>query len=411
MVCVALAKNFEIGTKNFIFLGVFSLLVGCSANDHITNVEGISKGNGYQAEYKEKNVDNIEVSSVTSTDTNMSRCSIQPNEGPKANVVRNEEQFSPGDLVEVIVGSDEMLSGRYEVAIDGKIKVRGLRSILAFGRGANSVSNDIVKALIEANFYEVPPLVSVRLIDYGTVRAFVNGAVFEPGAVTLVGSGLGSINDTTRQQALGATSDARRLTRALQSAGGVRPDADLSRVTITHANHSKTIDLREAILGGRFRDDLILEGDEIHVPSRGCFQADLVRPSAVSPVGVKVYMSNLTEPANSNAQSNIEKDTREMRYGTRFLQTVVSMNCVGGSKSTNASRSAVLFSRNPITGKSVVIERNIEDLLRHADRDDYDPYILPNDALACYDSRTTDIIKIAQGFGIVVGSYILGRGL
>jgi polysaccharide biosynthesis/export protein len=325
--------------------------------------------------------------------------------------VQDKEFLSPGDLVEVTVGNDEAFAGKYEVSIDGTLKVRNLISVRAFGRTVEQVTSDITRALVVGEFYRQVPPVSVRLADFGAVRLFVSGAVFEPGSVILGGSAIENNNDGTREQSMGAYTAVRRLSHALQRAGGVRPDADLSRVELIRGGHRHIVDLRGAITGGRFEDNLLLEGDQVNVPSRGCFQGDLVTPSAVSPVGVKVFMSNLTEPALSNANSAINKDTRELRYGTRFLQAVVSMNCVGGSKLTNADRSAVLYSRNPITGKSVVIERRIEDLVRHGDRDEFDPYLLPNDAMACYDSTVTDVVGVAKSFGIVAGSVILGRGL
>jgi hypothetical protein len=234
--------------------------------------------------------------------------------------------------------------------------------------------------------------------------------VFEPGAITIGGSSATS-NDSSRVQATGASTEGRRLSRAIQSAGGARPDADLSRISLKRGNTTRIYDLRPVITGGAFNDVILLQGDQVTVPSRGCFQSELMTPSAVSPAGAKVFMSNLTDGASSNSGAGISKDSRELRYGTRFLQTVVSMNCVGGSKMTNASRSAVLYTRNPITGKSVVIERKLEDLLRNANRDDYDPFILPNDAIACYDSTVTDVTKVAQSLGIIGTSIIIGRGL
>jgi polysaccharide export outer membrane protein len=406
-----LFKKIEHGFYKLHFYFAAIALAGCSASQTITNLEPISEGSGYQAQYRARNQPNDIRIEPVSNEMNMIKCSWQPDLVEKPNVVRDEERLSPGDIVDIAIGNDETLSGKYEVSIDGKIKVRGLSAAAAIGLTTTKISENISHALVDANFYDRPPLVSVRLMDYGSVRAFVSGAVFEAGSVRLAGSAISNNNDITREQALGATSDGRRLSRALQSAGGIRPDADLSRVSITRLGKTQIVDLRQAFIGGRYRDDLILEGDEIDVPSRGCFQSDLVKPSSISPVGVKVFVSNLTEPALSNANSSNNKDTREMPYGTRFLQTIIGMNCVGGSKLTNASRSAVLFSRNPLTGKSVVIERNIEELLRHANRDDYDPYMLPNDALACYDSGTTDVVNVAKGFGIVAGSLILGRGL
>jgi hypothetical protein len=87
-------------------------------------------------------------------------------------------------------------------------------------------------------------------------------------------------------------------------------------------------------------------------------------------------------------------------WGTRFWQAVVDMNCVGGARATSARRSAALVSRNPLTDVSVAIERDIEDMLRRADRDDYDPYLLPGDAIACYDSTLTNIGEVARILGV-----------
>jgi hypothetical protein len=56
-----------------------------------------------------------------------------------------------------------------------------------------------------------------------------------------------------------------------------------------------------------------------------------------------------------------------------------------------------------------VIERDIEDLLRRADRDDYDPYLLPGDALACYDSTVTNIAEIGRIFGVLGAATLLAR--
>ena len=146
---------------------------------------------------------------------------------------------------------------------------------------------------------------------------------------------------------------------------------------------------------------MLLTGDEVRVPSRQCFQDDLMRPSPISPQGISLFLSNLTQPAQNNAASAIGQTVRQVPYGSRYMQAVIDANCVGGSRSTSADRSAVLFSRNPMTGVSVVIEREIEDLLRRADRDDFDPYLLPGDAMACYDSTVTNIAEIGRVLGVV----------
>ena len=203
---------------------------------------------------------------------------------------------------------------------------------------------------------------------------------------------------------MGWTADGRRLSRALQSAGGVRPDADLARVSLVRGKSKIVVDIRAALTGKPYSDPILLNGDQIIVESRGCFQEALVVPSAITTPGVKVYMSNLTQPAAGNAIAAIGKDTQELRYGTRFMQAVVAMNCVGGAKATNANRYAVLFTHNPVTNESIVVSRSIEELVRRADRDNFNPYILPGDALACYDSVQTNLISVAQGLGSILST-------
>ena len=167
----------------------------------------------------------------------------------------------------------------------------------------------------------------------------------------------------------------RRLSRALQSAGGVRPDADLSRVAVRRGGQTITIDVRPAISGRPYSDLLLLEGDQIEVASRGCFQEALVVPSSITTPGVKVFMSNLSQPADANALSAIGKDTRELRYGTRFLQAIVGMNCMAARSSPMpaARRCCSRATRSPGNRSS---SSDGGDLLRRADRDDYDPFII-----------------------------------
>jgi len=56
----------------------------------------------------------------------------------------------------------------------------------------------------------------------------------------------------------------------------------------------------------------------------------------------------------------------------------------------------VLASENPLTGQVQVIERSIEQILRQAHRDEINPYLMPNDAIACYDSDISNVRDIAR---------------
>jgi polysaccharide biosynthesis/export protein len=169
--------------------------------------------------------------------------------------------------------------------------------------------------------------------------------------------------------------------------------------SVRRSGRTQSYDLTGFLTGQPVDDPLLVDGDEVTVPSRHCFQDALARPTPITQPGVRIYISNLTTPALSNANSGVGRDQSNLPYGTRFLQALFSANCVGGAKVTNADRTAILVSTNPETGESEVIERSIEALIRRADRDSYNPIVLPNDAIACYDSTVTNIREVLRSLG------------
>ncbi len=395
---------------------VVCLVASCASHEIPKNREDVNAGQAYQARYRGPDTGGVEVTRSSYLDA--LKCTDggllsspdffdSKSGGVLASVAGGSgEVLSTGDLVEVFVEDDETLTGTYVVGEDGQIRIPFLRPIPAAGRSPRTVEDTTARALVADELYTIEPRVSVLLKDYASATVFVSGAVFEPRQV-IVGGADAQTRDPARQQALGAATPSRRLSTALRNAGGIRPDADLSKVTLIRGGTRTRYDIREAPRGGPFDDPILISGDRIEVPSRQCFQDDLVVPSSITPPGVKVFLSNLAETALANNPAAVP-DAREMRYGTRFLQAVFGLNCVGGSKLTNANRRAVLFSRNPITGESVVIDRSIEDLLRNAERDEFNPYILPEDSVACYDSATVSVRNLFAAFGVVTAAtYVL----
>lgn len=380
------------------------LCTACSAYDRPDNLEPVAQGTGYQAQWREPDVRRKDARFLRSEDINAQGCLPLGGQGGKGTTtiggVLSGERLTRNDLVDVRIGDDETFNGDYVVSRDGTLKLPFLDPIRAQGRSTGQIEADIAQQLLAQDFYTDAPRVSVRAADFASVIVGVSGAVFEPRAVE-IGGVPGDSLDTRRQEALGASTEARNLSAALRAAGGVRPDADISAVEVRRDGRVYRLDMRGVFEGRNAVDIMLLTGDEVRVASRQCFQDDLMRPSPISPPGVSLFLSNLTQPATNNAASAIGQTVREVPYGTRYMQAVIDANCVGGPRSTSADRSAVLFSRNPVTGVSAVIERDIEDLLRRADRDDYDPYVLPGDALACYDSTITNIAEIARVIGFV----------
>jgi hypothetical protein len=159
--------------------------------------------------------------------------------------------------------------------------------------------------------------------------------------------------------------------------------------------------------GNLVTDYPLVAGDRVIVPSTGCFQAQLVRPSQITPKGFRVFMSNLIDSAGDNSSAAVGQYSTSLPYGTRLLQAAVSANCVGGKDWTNAPRRVVLSSKNPITGETQVIERSVEDLMTMPNKAQINPYLMPNDAVACYDSTITNYRDIAKTLAEIIVPFKL----
>ncbi len=319
---------------------------------------------------------------------------------------------APGDRLRLrIAGSEDVVSGVFVVDPGGMLTLPGLAGIRAEGLGEAALQARVYEALATAEIIRrLPDTVDLRLIESAGVSVAVTGAVFAPGSVRAGERPSDSRVGQREGIASGDMNAGRTLGSALRAAGGVRPDADIANIYLVRGEGWTRFDLTGAVSGDRIADIPLASGDRIIVPSGGCFQPSLVRPSAITQPGIRVYMSNLSRSANNNAGAAVGKDSTSLPYGTRLLQGLVAMNCVGGS-SMNAGRRAVLISRNPINGASIVVEREVEKLVRGVDRDAVDPYLMPDDAIACYDSRSMNFADaiglVSSAFGAVTPAILL----
>lgn len=317
-----------------------------------------------------------------------------------------------GDRILLTVSGDrDVITGTYVVAANGKLTVPGMLTVDAEGQSLAAIERALRNRLIALGMVrDLAGNVRLTLAEAAGVGVGVEGAVFEPGQVRSGERSAEARATAIGNPAWGDYNAGRTLSAALRAAGGLRPDADAARIYLVRGQTYATFDLTSALTGGRAIDPQLASGDRIVVPSAGCFQPALVRPSTVTPPGVRVFMSNLTRPAPSNAQSAIGKESTSLPYGSRLIEGMVSANCVGGS-AMNAGRSVVLISRNPINGRSVVVSRHVEELVRHADRDDFNPYLMPGDSLACYDSTAMSISDVIGLAGGLIAPALLIKGV
>ncbi len=303
-----------------------------------------------------------------------------------------------GDVVRIDIAEGAEFSGTYAIDLDGTLTLPYAGSIRAKGLTSAELSKSVAKQLIKGGYFRPDHTrVSVLPLRWAPAQINIFGAVFNPGRAV--------INELSREKqdasALESVGDApitRYLDAGLRGGAGVRPDADLAKIEVIRNGRRFIVDMSGIVTGDPVPDVPLMTGDQIRVASSGCYHPELMRPSQITPPGIRIFMSNLTQPATGNAASFIEHYASNLPYGTKLLQAAVSANCVGGSAASNAHRSIILISGNPITGQTEIIERSIEVLLKNANRDDQNPYLLPNDAVACYDSGITNLREAAKTF-------------
>jgi protein involved in polysaccharide export with SLBB domain len=303
--------------------------------------------------------------------------------------------FSPGDRINVSVLDGEEFSGIFEIDIDGTVQLPYNEAVLLSGLTSREAEDLIARSLVEGGFIRAHAVrVSVRVQQWAAVRVSVSGAVFQPGRHR--------INDRTAEermqkatQSSGDYATERDLAAALRAAGGIRPDAAVSRVEITRKGQTVRVDLSAILFGGQLADVPLAAGDQIHVPGTGGFRDELVRPSGITPPGIRVFLSNLTVPARNNASSAVSPDATRLPYGTRLLNAAISANCVGGTASTNSARHVLLVSNNPISGTQDMVDRSIAQLLQQPWEPANNPVLMPGDGVACYDSDVTNVRDVA----------------
>jgi len=318
---------------------------------------------------------------------------------------------SPGDRVKVTIPEGEEFSGIFEINLNGELELPYIRGIQVSGLEPYQLQDVIYQRLVSEGYFQPSYLkVSVNVVQWAPVEVFVSGSTFQPGRVLI--NEWTPAEQTQAPVALGGQGAFNRfLSVAIMSAGGVLPTADVSTVELIRGQQRRVLDLRGVFTGEPFVDIPLIAGDRVVVPDSGQQNPLIVRPSQITPVGVKIFISNLTVPATSNATSAIGRDATSFPYGSRFSHAVVSGNCAGGTILTNAYRRAVLVRVDATTGKTTTLSKGVQQLLGRSTSNDNNPYLMPNDAVACYDSGVVNIRDVLRLVTDVVAPGALINGL
>ena len=315
-------------------------------------------------------------------------------------IERQNIPLSPGDLLNLQIpgiGGEEF-TGQYVVNFSGNLEIPLIDPLPVLGLSPTQVQERLTEVLVQRGYFR-PGMVnaSIQVLDYSPIQIAVAGEVFEPGRILLSntvsedGTGLDIPEDTTNDTP-GDYPLERYLTSALKSIGGVKPTADVTKVQVIRGTESTVVDLSGLFLGATVNDFPLVSGDQIIIPDAGVFQEILVQPSQITPDSVELYVSNVTEGSNNNLDRNRGINAASFKYGTNLAQALVAAQCVGGTPSTNANRRAVLIQTDKRSGSLKTSEYEVNDLVSSETKSrDENPFLMPEDAIACYDSRNTNI--------------------
>lgn len=311
--------------------------------------------------------------------------------------------LSPGDRLEVSIPKESYFSRVYEVNEQGNLEIPYLGAMSVAGLEPADVEDKLAYALVNKGFFLSNTLqMTIQVLEWSPITVNVAGELFLPGAtqINLPFYPEESAVSPDTNQITGEFPYRRYLTDALKAAGGVTPKANIKEVRLIRDGQEQILDLSGALTGEPLDNIPLIAGDRIIVPTGEDFQAELVRPSAITRPGIQVFVSNLTTPSSGKIAEAVN-----FPYGTRFNQAVVASSCAGGTKAINADRKAILVSVDRLTGKSTYWERGVEDLIRDSHSDDDNPLLMPKDSVACYDSTVTNIRDIFNILGDIINPF------
>lgn len=401
-------KTQSTALRLFISVFGFSTLTGCAVAPK--NLDSLEQDTGHSFIRKVVTADNERALLQRFSLGNTLSSSRDATQHAIISKVVPQQTYTRGDVLRISFMAMPSFNGLYQINENGRLELPFSQSICAAGLSRIMLVKLLKDELVRLNwFYKDNISLDVSLVRQASVNVSVTGAVFVPGLVSINNQPTDKPEDSI-QQISGEFADGRNLLAAISAAGGVRPDADLNHIYLKRNGSVIHVPLSEIVLGAGFvKTPTLINGDAIFVRSSGTENPNLITPTPITPPGMRVFMSNLTAPALNNAQAAVGADSTRLPYGSSLLDAAISANCIGGTHQANASRSIILLTKNYGGKQQMVVRRSINQLLANSSDYSVNPYVMPNDGLACYDSRFTNFRDVARGVGELISPLLLGK--
>ncbi len=276
-----------------------------------------------------------------------------------------------GDIVKIDIFNVPELSGNQTIAPDGTITIALIGAVEVEGLSIAETARLLEKKLSP---FLVRRIVNISLVEARPLNIAVVGEVNRPGTRILT---------YTRSTATGRDAQAATITRALEVAGGITQQADVSNIQISRKGVGGQrriikVDLLNLLRQGDINQDIkILDGDSIYVPG-------LTDPTATQPrqVGAASFA-----PDNFSVQISVSGEVNRTgpqtltyaRNGgsvvstvgqsavSNLLPTVSRALQQAGGITQRADVRNIKIIRTAVNGEKITINANLWDLIDKGD--------------------------------------------
>ncbi len=294
---------------------------------------------------------------------------------PLVNVGQKEElgkyTLGAGDIVKIDIFNVPELSGNQTIAPDGTITIALIGAIKVEGLSIEEAARLLEKKLSP---YLVRRIVNVSLVDSRPLSIAIIGEVNRPGTRIL---------SLSRNTATGRDAQAATVTSALNLAGGITQQADVSNIQVSRLGMGGQrriikVDLLNLLRQGDINQDIrLLDGDSIFVPG-------LTDPTATQPrqVGAASFAPDnfsiqitVSGEVNRTGPQTLTYARNGGSVGSTVGQTTVSnllptvsraLQQAGGITQRADVRNIKII-RTGVNGEKITINANLWDLIDKGD--------------------------------------------
>ncbi len=290
---------------------------------------------------------------------------------PLVNVGQREElgkyTLGAGDIVKIDIFNVPELSGNQTIAPDGTITIALVGAIKVEGLTIEETARLLEKRLAP---FLVRKIVNVSLVDARPLNIAVVGEVNRPGTRILTFS---------RSTATGRDAQSATITRAIEVAGGITQQADISNIQVSRVGAGGLrriikVDLLNLLRQGDINQDLkLLDGDSIFVP--GLIDVTAIQPRQVGAASfapdsfsIQITVSgevNRTGPQTLTYARNAGGIVSTVGQNTvsNLLPTVTRALQQAGGITQRADVRNVKIIRTGVGGERIVLTANLWELI------------------------------------------------